>query len=198
MIPTLRECYTLLQTHRVPEHIVQHSRQVHRLALSLSRELILQGERLNQAAVEAASLLHDIAKMEGLQSGENHSQAGARLLGNLGFPEVAEIVRQHVVLDGETPPHQITEAMVVHYADKRVRHTSVVSLAERFQDLKERYGKTPASLAWLENLEESSLAVEKLIFAKLSIGPESLIFSPPAPSPAVGEVLPEPSGIPDR
>jgi uncharacterized protein len=198
MIPTLCECYALLQTHRVPEHIVQHSRQVHRLALSLCRELILQGERLNQAAVEAASLLHDIAKMEGLQSGENHSQAGARLLKNLGFPEVAEIVRQHVVLDGETPPQQITEAMVVHYADKRVRHTSVVSLAERFQDLKERYGKTPASLAWLENLEESSLAVEKLIFAKLSIGPESLISPPPAPSPAEGETLPEHSEIPDR
>jgi len=198
MIPTLHECYALLQTYMVPEHIIQHSRQVHRLALSLCRELNLQGERLNQAAVEAASLLHDIAKMQGLQSGENHSQAGARLLRDLGFPEVAEIVRQHVVLDGEGPSHPITEAMVVHYADKRVRHASVVSLAERFQDLKERYGKTPASLAWLKDLEEKSLAVERLIFANLSIGPESLISPPPAPSPVEGESFPEPSEIPDR
>ncbi len=97
MIPTFRECYVLLRTYRVPEHIIQHSRQVQRLALFLSQELIRQGKELNGAAVEAASLLHDIAKMEGLRSGENHSQAGARLLRDLGFPGIAEIVRQHVV-----------------------------------------------------------------------------------------------------
>ncbi len=198
MIPTPNECCALLQAYKVPEHIIRHSRVVHRVALHLCQELNQQGEKLDQAEVEAGSLLHDIAKMEGLHTGEKHSQAGAILLGRLGYPEVAEIVRQHVVLDGGEPPHQITEAMVVHYADKRVRHTSVVSLAERFQDLKERYGKTPASLAWLEDLEESSLEVEKLIFAKLSIGPESLISHPPAPSPAEGETFPELSENPDR
>jgi uncharacterized protein len=198
MIPTPHECYALLHTYRVPEHIIQHSREVHRLALYLCQELILQGERLDSAAVEAGSLLHDIAKMEGLQSGENHAQAGARLLRDLGFPEVAEIVRQHVVLDGEKLPHPVTEAMVVHYADKRVRHTSVVSLPERFQDLKERYGKNPASLAWLEDLEEKSVAVEKRIFARLSIQPESLTFPQPAPFPREPETFPEDSEFHDR
>ena len=191
MIPTPKECYALLRAYRVPEHIIQHSREVRRLALCLCQELNLQGESLDQAAVEAGSLLHDIAKMEGLQSGENHSQAGARLLRDWGFSEVAEIVRQHVVLDEENPPHPITEAAVVHYADKRVQHTSVVSLSERFQDLKERYGKTPTHLAWLENLEERSLAVEKRIFAKLSIQPESLIFAQPAAFPRGLEAVPE-------
>jgi putative nucleotidyltransferase with HDIG domain len=187
-----------LQTYRVPEHIIQHSREVHRLALYLCQELTRKGERLNQAAVEAGSLLHDIAKMEGFQSGEDHAQAGARLLRDLGFPEVAEIIRQHVVLDGEQPPHSITEAMVVHYADKRVRHTSVVSLPERFQDLKERYGKNPASLAWLEDLEGSSLAVEKRILARLSLKPESLNFPRPAAFPREPETCSENAEFPDR
>jgi uncharacterized protein len=191
MIPTPKECYTLLRTYRVPEHIIEHSRVVHRLALSLCRQLNLQGERLDQAAVEAGSLLHDIAKAEGLQSGEDHSQAGARLLRDWGFPEVAEIVRQHVVLDQASPSHPISEAVVVHYADKRVQHTSVVSLLERFQDLKERYGKTPTHLAWLEDLEEKSLAVEKRIFAKLSIQSPSLICARPAAFPQGPEAVPE-------
>ncbi len=190
MIPTPQECYALLKTFKVPDHIIQHSHEVHRLALYLCRELTLRGERLDQAAVEAGSLLHDIAKMEGVQSGENHALAGARLLRDLGFPEVAEIVRQHVVLDGEKCSDPITEAMLVHYADKRIRHTSVVSLAERFQDLKERYGKNPASLAWLEDLEESSRAVEKRLMARMAIKPEFLISLQPATLPQEPERFP--------
>jgi uncharacterized protein len=189
MIPTVKECYALLRAHNVPEHIVQHSEVVHRLALYLCQQLNHQGEKLNQAEVEAGSLLHDIAKMGGLHSGENHSQAGAVLLGSLGYSKVAEIVRQHVVLDDGTCPSQsrITEAVVVHYADKRVKHTSVVSLAERFQDLKERYGKSPAALFWLDDLEKRSQTLEKHIFKNLSIQPDSLVALQPTPlSPEIG------------
>jgi putative nucleotidyltransferase with HDIG domain len=153
------------------------------VALYLCQELNRQGGKLDQAKVEAGSLLHDIAKMEGLFTGENHSQAGAILLRRLGYPEVAEIVRQHVVLDDGSSQDRITEAVVVHYADKRVKHTSVVSLTERFQDLKERYGKNPAALSWLEDLEKRGLALEQRIFEKLSIKPESLIALQPVLSP---------------
>ncbi|MBM4332541.1 MAG: HDIG domain-containing protein [Deltaproteobacteria bacterium] len=175
MIPTPSECFNLLQAHNVPEHIVQHSRVVHRVALYLCQNLNQQGERLDPAQVEAGSLLHDIAKMDGLQTMENHSQAGALLLSRLGYPEIAEIVRQHVILDDGALQVQINEAAVVHYADKRVKHTSVVSLAERFRDLKERYGKNSAALSWLEDLEQRTMELEKRIFQGLSIGPGSLM-----------------------
>jgi hypothetical protein len=132
------------------------------------------GEKLDQARVEAGSLLHDIAKMEGLHTGESHPRAGALLLSRLGYPEVADIVRQHVVLDDGTPQSHITEPTVVHYADKRVRHVTVVSLAERFRDLKERYGKTSSALAWLEDLEGKSILLEERIFQRLPIQPDSL------------------------
>jgi len=198
MVPTLKECCALLQAYKVPEHIIQHSRVVHRVALHLCQELNHQGEKLDQAVVEAGSLLHDIAKMEGIHTGENHSQAGAILLKRLGYPEVAEIVRQHVVLDDGTPPNQITEAAMVHYADKRVQHTSVVSLKERFQDLKERYGKNPAALSWLEALEKKSLALEKRIFEKLSIKPESLISLPSPTFPRGERAFPKSSSTRDK
>ncbi|MFH1757194.1 MAG: HD domain-containing protein [Pseudomonadota bacterium] len=198
MVPTLKECCALLQAYKVPEHIIQHSRVVHRVALYLCQELNHQGEKLDQAVVEAGSLLHDIAKMEGMHTGENHSQAGAVLLRRLGYPKAAEIVRQHVVLDDGTPHNQITEAAVVHYADKRVQHTSVVSLKERFQDLKERYGKNPAALSWLEDLEKKSLALEQRIFEKLSIKPESLISLPPPTFPRGEQAFPKSSSTRDK
>lgn len=174
MIPTPDKCFVLLEKYKVPEHIIQHSRIVHAIALYLCQALLRQREKLDPDLVQAGSLLHDIVKMKSLNTGESHPRAGALLLSSLGYPEVAEIVRQHVVLDDGIPPGQITEAALVHYADKRVKHTAIVSLAERFQDLKERYGKSPAALAWLEDLERKSFELEEQIFQKLTIKPESL------------------------
>jgi len=174
MVPTTVECYNLLQQYNVPENIVQHSRVVNGVALYLCQELNLHGESLDRSRVEAGALLHDIAKMESVNRGENHSQAGGLLLFRLGYFEIAEIVRQHVVLDAKTPPDRITEAAVVYYADKRVKHTTIVSLTERFRDLKERYGKEPAGLSFLIDLENQSLLLEKHLFHRLSIWPESL------------------------
>jgi len=172
VIPTASECLSLLKKHGVPVHIISHSRMVQGVALCLCRVLAFSGQRLDCALVEAGSLLHDIAKMLSLRTGQGHAQAGASLLLQLGYPEVAEIVRQHVVLDQDSPPAPITETALVHYADKRVQHTRVVTLGERFRDLKERYGKTPEALAWLEDLENRSLRLEEYLFRGLPIRPD--------------------------
>jgi putative nucleotidyltransferase with HDIG domain len=174
MVPNPEECFLLLRKYEVPENVVEHSRKVHQIALTLCRELNQRGEGLDPAVVEAASLLHDIAKVASFQTRENHSLAGARLLRELGFPEVAEVVRQHVVLDSGLDHGRLTEAGVVHYADKRVKHTKIVSLGDRFEDLKERYGKTPEARSWLDALERQSLLLEDLIFKKIRLSPESL------------------------
>ena len=174
MVPDGEECIHLLQRYAVPQNVIDHSRVVLRIARVLCRELSRRGEEVDSGLVEAASLLHDIAKVSSFQTGENHSQAGARLLRELGFPEVAEIVRQHVVLDPGTDPGRISEAVLVHYADKRVRHDAVVSLAERFQDLKERYGKSPEARAWLDALEGQCRSMEERIFRKIPFSPEEL------------------------
>lgn len=174
MVPRPEECLVLLQKVKVPENVVEHSRVVHRVALYLCQTLNTHGESLDQAKIEAGSLLHDIAKVKTLGTGEGHAQAGARLLWDLGFPEVAEIVRQHVVLDSGTDHGRITEVELVHYADKRVKHTTIVSLAERFQDLKERYGKSLEARIWLEDQERQNFLLEERIFQKIPILPESL------------------------
>ena len=172
MVPNVEECLLLLKKFQVPEHILAHSQRVQGVALYLCRLLNHHGERLDQALVEAASLLHDIAKVRTLGTGGNHAQEGARLLRELGFPEVAEVVRQHVVLDTGTGQGRITEAEVVHYADKRVKHTTVVPLGERFLDLKKRYGKSPGAMSWLEDLEQRSRMLEERLFQKIPVLPE--------------------------
>jgi uncharacterized protein len=175
MIPQPAECLILLKKFNVPPHIIEHSQVVHRVALSLYRALNREGEQLDPALVEAGSLLHDIAKTDHLPTGESHAQRGAALLQQLGYPEVAEIVRQHVILDHGFLPGPLSEAAVVHYADKRVKHTEVVTLTARFHDLKERYGKNREAWVWLNDLERQVLHLERCIFAKLSIAPETLL-----------------------
>jgi len=174
MVPSREECLRLLGQYQVPEHVVRHSLMVCTVALTLCRELNHSGEGLDRAKVEAAALLHDIAKVESLETGQSHSQIGAQWLSRLGFDEVGEIVRQHVVLDDGHPPDRITEAHLVHYADKRVRHTEIVSLAERFTDLRERYGRALQHRDSLVRLEQQNLRLEAMIFRKIPIAPESL------------------------
>jgi uncharacterized protein len=186
MVPSREECLRLLAQYEVPENVLQHSLIVCTVALILCRELNRRGEGLDRAKVQAAALLHDIAKMESLKTGESHSRIGAQWLAGLGFEEVGEIVRQHVVLDDNGSADRITETQLVHYADKRVKHTKVVSLAERFDDLKERYGRTAQHRCWLEKLEQQNLRLEAEIFGRIAIAPESLKAINGPEDPAAG------------
>jgi uncharacterized protein len=147
---------------------------VQKIALSLCGFLNDRGERLNGPMVEAASLLHDIAKMKTLHTGESHAQSGAHIIQGLGFIEVAEIIRQHVVLDEEHWDGPASEAAVVYYADKRVKHTEIVSLGDRFQDLIERYGRTRSAVAWLSDLEKRCQMLESTLFQNLLPSPDML------------------------
>jgi hypothetical protein len=63
---------------------------------------------------------------------------------------------------------------VVNYADKRVRHDRIVSLSERFVDLKERYGKSQRSFERLNDLEKGTFELEEKIFSILEINPADL------------------------
>lgn len=172
MIPTPEECLQILKSHQVPEHIIRHSQIVYQIALYLGRELNKNEEALNLPLIAAGALLHDIAKI----GEDDHSRAGAKILIRLGYPEIAEIVRQHVILD-QSEIEKISEPAVVHYADKRVKHTTIVSLEERFDDLRLRYGKTPEALAWLNRLQETTRAIEIRIFQKIGKNPDSIYSS---------------------
>jgi hypothetical protein len=69
----------------------------------------------------------------------------------------------------------VREAEVVHYADKRVLHDRVVSVAERFADLKVRYGRTAEAIARLNLLETQTLELEHKLFSPLPAQPQDVL-----------------------
>jgi len=139
-IPGLAECEALMVQYAMLPNIVDHSFQVMHVALAITDNLV-DGVAINRDAVIAGALLHDITKTRSLQTKERHAATGGTLLRELGFPLIAEIVEQHVVID-LNPTGPIVEKEIVYYADKRVMHDKIVTLEERVQDLLIRYGKT--------------------------------------------------------
>ena len=176
MIPTKEQCLELIGQHKMLPHIVRHSQLVTRVAVLIARKLNGVGQQLDLALVEAGALLHDITKTISIETSENHAQTGGELLTSLGYPGVAEIVRQHICLDpGSFDPDAVTEAEVVNYADKRVKHEEVVDIEDRFQDVLERYvKKIPGLEARFEQVQRETQLVEQKIFSKIDISPEQI------------------------
>ena len=153
-------------------NIVAHSKLVHRVALTLVRHLNRNGCDLDETLVEAGALLHDITKTQAIKTGENHSETGAALLQELGFPQVAEVVAQHVRVDnGNGANSKVTEAEVVNYADKRVMHDRLVDITQRFRDIQKRYGTTLERVERIMRTEEETRQIEEKLFARLAISP---------------------------
>jgi putative nucleotidyltransferase with HDIG domain len=173
-IPTREECLMLMARHGMLDNIVEHSLKVAKVALFLSSELNKSGQRIDLQLVEASSLLHDITKTVCLRTKEDHTRTGYDLLKEIGYERVGEVVAQHVWLTKRGDASSVLEEEVVNYADKRVRHDEIVSLEERFNDLKNRYGRNDESIAYLERLEKTILEIEMKIFLILKIHPDDL------------------------
>lgn len=127
------------------ENIRRHSFMVARVADILLREL----NRTQLPAlpvrdhVITGALLHDIAKTKCLQEDCRHAEVGAEICHELGYPHIAEIVLNHVILQNfEKQKYQNGEfgaIELVFYADKRVRHDEVVNLDSRLEYILDKY-----------------------------------------------------------
>jgi uncharacterized protein len=175
-IPSRADCLVLMEDYGMLPHIREHSFLVTEVALQLGTSLVEAGFPLHLDLIEAGSLLHDLGKTPCLGTTLNHAEWGAQALHAAGYPEVAQVVREHIILqpDGEDPRFR-RETEVVHYADKRVLHTQVVTLTDRFADLKERYGKSEEAQRRLAALEEKARGLETKLFAHLGLNPSDLL-----------------------
>jgi len=174
MIPTREECFKLMDRYGMLDHIMNHSIEVMKVALFLSAELNKKGQRIDIPLIEAASLLHDLTKTQCLKTKEDHAMTSAQLLKGMGYERVGEVVAEHIQVSEGKDPLWVSEEEVVNYADKRVQHDRIVSLEERFSDLKDRYGKAEWLLGQLERLEKATSAIENKIFSILEMEPNDL------------------------
>ena len=169
-IPTIVECEELMARYYMLPNIIEHSLQVMRVSLAVTDQL-KDGVSVNRDLVIAAALLHDITKTRSLKTKEKHAASGGILLRELGFPSVAEIVEQHVIIQNLNLEGKIEEREIVYYADKRVMHDTIVTIDERVHDLIKRYGKKDEIRNQILRNKEQVLAVERKIadFMKIDI-----------------------------
>jgi len=173
-VPNREECLGLMDQYGMLRNIVDHSLTVTRVACFLVKGLNKKGQRIDLDVVEAAALLHDLAKTECLHTKKDHAQQGFRLLKSMGYERVADVVAQHIEVSSEENAASVTEEEVVNYADKRVQHDRIVSLEQRFRDLKDRYGHVKSALEQMARMEKATYAIEEKIFHILGSDPDDL------------------------
>ncbi|MBW3002286.1 HD domain-containing protein [Candidatus Woesearchaeota archaeon] len=185
-IPTREECLKLLDEYKVHESIQTHSKLATKIALFLAKKLKEKDVDINLELIEAAGLLHDIAKAvdfthhEGLSEeelkkakelqekypGVDHAEAAYLELKDQ-YPEVAEIIRVHNVKNISNV--KTWAQKVLNYADKRAQIDKIMSLQERMKDFEKRYGVVIAKERITAYAE-----LEKEIFDIIGIEPDKL------------------------
>ncbi len=178
--PTVGECFKYFDQYEMLENIRRHSMQVARVALATYDGLAAKGlNTLERGAVAAGALLHDIAKTICLKDGCRHATVGREICERLGYPEIGNIVQQHIFLvtfNRENYRKGIFSGEeLIYYSDKRVRHDQIVSLQERFAYIMDVYGsRAPQSRSFIKKNFDECLLLEKYIFRFLDFEPEEM------------------------
>ena len=182
-----------------PLHVRAHCKQVANVGRQIAEAYLEKLQIADLNLVHTSCLLHDMARvcdfrvldrskfaeevtdakwkkwleLRSRYSERHHGDIAHEALTARGFTETAEAIRLHktVNLPDEFPSYDSLEKMIVYYADKRVKHTEIVSLKERFRDGRERYGQTntPEQEAKFIKAEKMGYDLERLIFKPLDI-----------------------------
>jgi tRNA threonylcarbamoyladenosine biosynthesis protein TsaE len=175
-VPTGTQIDQWRKDARLPAHIIAHCETVARVAITCAKELIERGLIVRLKAAEASAKVHDLLRFvdfyrqdsgphqqtstddeEAWSSiakrypGMNHESASAEFVREKGFSAVADMGLLHG-LRNPIESRKTVEQKLVYYADKRVSFDRIVTLDERFNDLRERYSagqKTIENEQWL-------------------------------------------------
>jgi molybdenum cofactor cytidylyltransferase len=152
---TENECRVLMKTvRRLPAPIIDHCRRVAGVAQALARAVNGGGKDIDVSMVRSAARVHDVARLD-----KNHAAAGARLLTEMGFPAMAEIVAVHMDISvADDSP--LDEAQVAYLADKLVAGNTIVHLAQRFAAKRAKYGHDPRICAKIDHRRSSALTIQ--------------------------------------
>jgi putative nucleotidyltransferase with HDIG domain len=173
-IPSKKECFKLIKQMAMMDHIIDNSIMVSNVALFLSLKLQKYYPGLDCHLATSAALLHDITKTRSFETKENHCQTGGLMLVDLGYPEVGNIIRQHVILDSYGMDSPVSEQELVNYSDKRILHDKVVPLNQRLEYIKLRYGTKKEFKDRIQVMWKNTIDLENKIFCHLDITPNQL------------------------
>lgn len=187
-----------------PKHVREHCAVVANVARQVADAYVRRGEIVNYDLLLTACKLHDLARLcdfgelnrehfseeitdEKWQKwldlrakfkGQSHSDIASDFLKSKGYAATAELVRLHqsTALIEEFHSFDSLEKKLVYYADKRVKHTEIVSLTERFRDGRERHGKNNSEdvKKLYELIEKETHNLEIDLFRDLDIAPSDV------------------------
>jgi putative nucleotidyltransferase with HDIG domain len=164
-----------MDKYQMLDNIREHSIVVAEMVRAISHSLVTSGVQLSIDKAVAGALLHDIAKTLCLKTGGDHAALGREICLQHHYHEIADIVAEHIWLRSYSLDGLYYEKEIVYYSDKRVLHTSVVSLDERMHDIIDRYGRNDSTLRQLVLMNFNICqGIEKKLFKKLDFGPEQL------------------------
>lgn len=169
-IPDEAQCVALWDKYGMLDNIRRHSRQVAKICAALAKRANELGFAVSIEECLAAGLLHDLAKTRCLEAGGSHAQLGsAWIVAETGNYLLGQAALLHVhwawplPRDGEI----CRLPFFLLYADKRVRHDKIVTLAERFEDLQKRYGLTEAARSGIRATFRQTLELQELLASQL-------------------------------
>lgn len=172
-VPDRTTAHGVLRAAELPGGIVVHSEGVARVAVAAADIVAAAGIPLDVALVEAASLLHDIDKVEIRRTGGEHGIVGARRLEAMGYGELAMPVASHPVhalLDDDRFPIGWPSVLVA-VADRHVAQ-EFMTIDERLDDMKLRHpehaaeielARQPAHALEAQVAEVADLDVDRLV-----------------------------------
>jgi molybdenum cofactor cytidylyltransferase len=160
-IPTDEECREILNICRVTPDRINHCFKVAEAAAEICRAFGMHGFTPDIALVYAAAVLHDIAKGQ-----RKHDIEGGKILREMGFGEVGDIVAVHSDLAGGNKNLSL-EAKIIYITDKLFEGEKRVTLDNRYRSSRQRFGVTPeieAAIAGrLKIAKEVKFDLEKMI-----------------------------------
>ncbi len=173
-LPDIPACLELLSRYQAPVNLVQHSEAVAGAAYHLAACLRSRGYHVDPLIVHRGGLLHDLDKLASRDAGKAHGEMTAEVLSSMGWPELGEIARRHLMdhleREGEAPP--TWEQKLVFYADKLVEGSRLVPVQYRLMALRERY---PAFAVKISTAEPRVLELEHEICSALGKTPVEVL-----------------------
>lgn len=157
--PDVEECCSILGLYKVPANIIKHCRKVSEVSVEIFQSLNNAGCELDEYALKAAAMLHDIAKQE-----KNHARVGEELLKEIGYEKVGCIIGSHTDIEVDDKG-RITENEILYLADKLVREDKVISIEERFKRSLGKYKDNHEVLRKIENRRDAAYKIIKKIEA---------------------------------
>lgn len=156
--PSKEECFALLKEYNTPAHVVRHCIKVTDTALKISIALNKAGYHLNLELIQAAGLIHDIARVH-----DKHWDVGAEIALKNGYRQEAYIIRMHMFYISNPMKEKFEEIDIICLSDKMVKEDKYVGLDERMKYILDKFrGNQEATERIREGIADNRATIKRI------------------------------------